>query len=150
MEPITLFLEAIDRTISFLKGVGDTKIARKRELAAAWQVVRSAVTRTRAYLADQSKPTAKPDRDEERAIATAWDAVGLVILGLGGPASKVLRNQCFTKADYWADPDHWDIRNPGRDISLERVEKALTRLLDEADSQDKGGRVKKTRIKPKR
>lgn len=133
MPAIDLFLTAIDRTISFLQDREAKMSGRRNDVSAAWQVVRSAVTRTRAYLADQGKPKAKPDRTEERAIADSWNAVGLVIRGLGGPGSKSICSQCFAKADYWADTEHWDLRNPDRDITLERVETALNRMLQAAE-----------------
>jgi hypothetical protein len=126
---LELFLNAIDRTIAFLQARAAGTGQREKDIAAAWNVVRSAVTKTRAYIADQNKPAAKRNRKEEREIAESWNAVGLVIRGLGGAAAQSLCDQCFAKADYWADPHQWELANPDRDISLDRVENALNRML---------------------
>jgi hypothetical protein len=130
MGELSLMLDAIDRTVAWLKMRESRQDRRSIEINAVWSVLRDAATRTRAYLADRRSDRRKRDRAEERAIAASWNAVGLAIRGLGGEGAQELADQCFAKADYWADPERWEL-SPRRDldISLENVEQAIRERL---------------------
>lgn len=134
MSAITLLLEAVDRTVAYLQERQNRDEIRKDRVLAVWEVLRAAVVRTRAYLGDLQEDPSLHDRDEERALANSWNAVGLAIRGLGGPEATQLSDRCFEKANYWADPNRWDPGDrPDLDIRLEAVEDAARKALNEKE-----------------
>lgn len=148
MTPESMLLKAVDYTLQFLKIRENADEKEKQLKFAALEAFREAVVVTRSYIAERrdhcfyknglekngtenhGSPKTR-DTEKELELSRAWNSVGVSIAKFGSKESGELHDICFGKADYWSDPSDWKENREGEiDISLDRVSKEISRLLE--------------------
>ncbi|MFA4907481.1 MAG: hypothetical protein WC602_04370 [archaeon] len=124
IEPIVAFT-LFDKVLAGLGLIREGKKQRTEKIDHALLALYTALSETRAYIADREKGKRR-NHQQEFEIARLWHSASIPLRAI----DKEFAERCFNKGSYWMEPDTWDKKRiEEKGIAIDAVFDATRKLL---------------------